>query len=188
MQRLKFLAPSRLCSTFIFLLVIILASCKNKNEAVSVLDENAIVFKNSFEELAGWTENISLDTGDAHSGHYFVKADTTNEFSAGYKYQLSKITKRKIKFIEYSAFVCVADLSQKGALVLSIDDGPTNLLWTSVPIDQTSVKIAGKWTNVHEKIKLPPNVNINSTVKVYLWNNKHLGTIRGDDFEVRFIL
>jgi hypothetical protein len=148
-------------------------------------------FGNDFESIDGWIrEQPHLVKGDAHSGNYSIKVDSSLEFGYTFMLPMKSIATKPIKKVKVSIYCMFKEADTKAALVVSIDSPENvNLLYSGTQL-QDFVKDQNKWEKVSVEVDLAKGkegVSMpNNTVKIYVWNtSKKL--VLSDDYEIEFL-
>lgn len=163
-----------------------LASCGSKDDASA--DPNVLVDTN-FDTMAGWipaAQRVTLSRDQAHSGHYALMVDGSNEYSLGYHALLGQLHPTRIKKIKVAAWVYVTEAGSKASLVTTVgnpaapDEKP--LLWEALEIGNDPV--FGKWVEVSKVITLPESTGPANSLGFYLWRTGGDKPVYLDDLRV----
>lgn len=157
---------------------IILASCSNKKN-------NPLFFKNDFENIKGWSEGSIVVKGNAHSGHFYIVADSTNPYSFRFKAKLKDIDTYPIKRLDINLWAMVSDFSTEARLVVAIMKENNSLFWEGKEF-KAYISKTDQWTNIQTSIALPENINKDAEILIYIWNINGKGEARVDDLEIQF--
>jgi len=165
----------------LFVLLLIILAC-NKEEK----KEQAIIQKNDFESLLGWSEIDAgrLAKGTAHSGIYSALTDSLHQFSPGFIRKIKDISDQRIKKIELNVWVLTKNLDAKASLVLSIESEGKSAFYKGINVID-SVQATERWYPVRCVFNLPADLNKENEVRVYLWNTGK-DVVLADDFELKF--
>lgn len=124
-----------------------------------------LLFATSFEDLEGWVaESPSLTTELARTGQYSIKVDQGTEFSLTYKNQLTRLSPKRFNKVRLTAW---GRLTAPGAAALVFQitrDDQTTIFYEKVDIQQVD-----SWEQVSTVLVLPPVLDPQDQVRIYLW-------------------
>ncbi|MDD5569871.1 MAG: hypothetical protein PHD97_01825 [Bacteroidales bacterium] len=161
----------------IFVLTCIFYSCGKSKQGTK--------FSSDMEQEKYWMNLPTIIKGNANSGKYACKMDSTKEFSFGFCSKIEEFTTRipkkvKVNFFSYSKNSC-----EGTGLVIQIDSVGKNIFWTSGNIAQKLGKI-NTWNEIDELFSLPAKLLPSYEIKIYIWNPKKK-EFYIDDFSVEFL-
>lgn len=153
----------------LFAIVLVLVSC-SEPEDINSANLNYIM-KNDFESLAGWIPtNGSLNTEQAHSGKYSIKADKGQEYSMGFSDFLGKVSTRKPHKVKLSCWAYLLSSKANAQYQLQILDPITGRsIFQDGIILADKVQGYGTWVKAEKTIDLPENITSTHEIRVFLW-------------------
>jgi len=165
--------------------LVYLSSC---GDSAPTDDANLIGF-NNYESVMGWMDAPgSLTRERAHSGHYSVKVDGSNEYAMGYMLPLGKATPRKPHKIRISGWAFMSDANSKAKMALQIADATNGQQKFSDDIafvDQ--VKTPGKWVEISKDVTIPDNATSADMLKVFMWRADATSPAFLDDLSISLV-
>lgn len=142
-----------------------------------------------FENFAGWLTDSpaqgTLTRVKAHSGQYSVLVDAAHEFSLSYNNQLRTLAPARPSKLTVSGWVLVPSAQSNAKLVAEVKNptGGPSLLWEGLDVAKT-VKTFGEWQYVEQTFSLPPTIQPNSRLLVYLWRAESREPVYLDDLKI----
>lgn len=162
----------------ISLLLFFIVSCFPK--------KHKITYHQNMESVFGWMDEPTLESGQAYSGYFFSRTDSTRPYGVTFTQKLKNISNKAIKRIDAGVWVRMPDTSAKAQWVVSIEKVGTSLFWAGVE-PRTVDPLPDKWTRLYVTYDLPEEYDPEALVKIYLWNeSKKIVDI--DDIDVHFYL
>ena len=157
---------------------------------ISDLNVGKIIFNsfNDFEkEHTYWKineKNIVHNTTHSGNNANYIKAKT---YSASLILPYSFINSDTTKDIIINAKVWCDRIQDANAqLVISVENNGKSIYWQGVEIKKYT-RIVNEWKPAKIERKLPCDINPNSLIKIYVWNNSDKDMVI-DDFEVSVML
>jgi hypothetical protein len=140
--------------------------------------------KNDFESGGKWgdSEKQQVSSEKSFSGSHSIRLDSTQEFSAGVTFPVSKLHPGKNTVLTVSARINLPDTSTGSMLVISFESGGKAYDWHGIQL-RDWMNAPGQWEEVFavRKIKNPPSAN--AVCKIYIWNSSKK-IIYADDFVI----
>lgn len=155
-----------------WLLAVALASCGDPQTGNYVGD---VITRTDFEDLAGWGTDVSALTREhAHSGRFATFVGPGREFSLTYKLPLGAASVHPVKAVEVEAWVYLPSAQADATLlvqVLGTDGRPLFNEGLHLPEQLHEYAV---WKPVQHTFVLPPNLPLDSELRLYLWGaNAH---------------
>ncbi len=163
------------------ILMFILIACHQE-----VRNEQALIHKNDFESLLGWTDTDAgrLVKGTAHSGIYSALTDSLHAYSIGFIRKMKDLSDQRIKKITMSAWVLTKSLDAKALLVISIESGGKPSFYRGINVID-SIQATDRWYPVRCDFSLPGDLSNENEIRIYLWNYGK-DEVLVDDFDLKF--
>jgi hypothetical protein len=129
-------------------------------------------YQNNFENYAEWGfQNATLRNGNAHSGSWFCELDSNYQYSIGFTKKLSELPVKNIKTVKLSAWIYLPAPASKANVVMSIGlDGQKPAVWNGLNTENEMTD-EKSWTHISGEFSLPPNLNPEYKLSVYVWNH-----------------
>lgn len=143
--------------------------------------ENVTVIANDMEQFNVWMNQNTVIKGNAHSGEYACKLDSTVEYAFGWRKPIASFDKKIPKFVKVNFFGYCDVKPEKVTLVFSLDSADKNFYWDGKDLSQAMT--AGQWVPISNTFTVPANVNPNANLSIYVWNEKKQSLLL-DDFEM----
>lgn len=155
------------------------ASCdRTRNEKITFLAQEFI----DLEKSTG----ANRTKGDAHSGSFFSRADSTNIYGVGMVYNIPDSLIEKTIRVKINTWVRVGDVVSDKKYAFSLEDGKGNCMdWVQVDF-RDFVDEPNEWVNVVDSV-LFPGVLIDMSgmiIKMYSYNSSAKSTLDCDDLEL----
>lgn len=165
----------------VFLFVQLIVCCDPpRNEKITFLTKEFI----DLEKPTGANRTL----GDAHSGSFFSRADSTNIYGVGMVYNISDSLIEKTIRVKINTWVRVGDVVSDKKYAFSLEDGKGNCMdWVQVDF-RDYVDEPNEWVNVVDSV-LFPGVLIDMPgmiIKMYSYNSSAKSTLDCDDVELSF--
>jgi hypothetical protein len=126
--------------------------------------------------------------GDAHTGDYFSRADSTCFYGVGTIFTIPDSLINKNIYIKLNAWARIGDLSFDKKYAMSLEDTLGNCIhWTCINLKK-HVKELSKWTQVSDSVMFSGTL-LNKTgllIKTYSFNPDGKSTLDCDDVELTF--
>lgn len=157
----------------------LIASCdRPRNEKIIFLTREFI----DLEKSTG----ANRTKGDAHSGSFFSRADSTNIYGVGMVYNIPDSLIEKTIRVKINTWVRVGDVMSDKKYAFSLEDGKGNCMdWVQVDFNDY-IKEPNKWVNIEDSV-LFPGVLIDMPgmiIKMYSYNSSAKSTLDCDDLEL----
>ena len=152
-------------------LALILTSCGTKNK-----------ISNDLENSTSWINSNTLVKGNAHSGSFASKIDSTNVCSFGYSKKLKDITTKNIKSVTFSAWVYYEKIPKETKICISLLR--SNPFWTSVDV-KLKASEPKKWQKVSITSNLPNDITPEDELRCYVSSFKQ-DVVLIDDVELSY--
>ncbi|MFA6923943.1 MAG: hypothetical protein WC223_06785 [Bacteroidales bacterium] len=143
-------------------------------------------FSNDMEQEKYWINLQTITKGDAHSGKYICKMDSTKEYSFGFGSKIEDFTTKIPKKVKVNFFSYAKNSCEGTGLVIQIDSAAgKNIFWISGNISGKLSKM-NEWVEINEIFNLPAKLKPSNEIKIYVWNPKKK-EFYIDDFNVEFL-
>lgn len=144
---------------------LIIQSCSNKEKSVS-----SEIYVNNFDNYLFYGFNhYSLSTQESYSGKFSCATDKDRNFGMGMRIESQDLIKMAPENILISGWVFCEDTKAASSLVVSIDEGETNLFWYGIDLTK-NVTNANEWTFIKGEFKCPEAIPPGAVLSFYLWN------------------
>ncbi|MBA4239245.1 MAG: hypothetical protein C0448_00860 [Sphingobacteriaceae bacterium] len=159
----------------------LLVSCdRPRNERITFLEKVHI----DLESPSG----ANRTEGDAHSGKFFSRADSTNIYGVGMIYNIPDSLIAKTIRVKFNAWVRIGDITSDKKYAFSLEDGKgTCMEWVQIDF-RDYIEEPNEWVNVIDSV-LFPAVFIEMPgmiIKTYSYNSSAKSTLDCDDVELSF--
>ena len=164
--------------------IIIAVSCSN-NE--SKTEEKSTLVYTHFTDFEDTTIKVEVK-GDAHSGNFFSRADSSNIYGSGFIFNVHDSLLQADAKVKFEGWVRVGDLSHNKEFALSLEDGNGHVLkWEKIDF-RSHIAETNKWIQVVESVTFPANIiNRNGLIiKSYSFNPDGKSTLDCDDIKLSF--
>ena len=134
--------------------------------------KNDYTFKNDFEGIWGWSENLQIRKGNAHSGNFCIEVNGNDQYSMTFKSKLSDLGKENISTINAKAWIKFSTPECQAKLIVAIDStqGAAAALWMGANAEDVVVK-PNEWYEISNNVKLPKYIKPDYKLLVYVWCN-----------------
>ena len=170
---------------FCLITLVILASCSEEKSEKKNVEHDDLYFFNDFENVKGWGDALTITKGLAHSGKYFSKTDSINQFSYGFKSIKNSISEKDLKKVTVNVWILAKDPNTKAVLVTQILRNDSNFNWQKSSIKNFIVQ-PSTWVNMKASFNLPKDIKPKDKILIYVWNSNEKAEVDVDDFEVQF--
>jgi hypothetical protein len=172
------------------LAVLFIAACNDPQsgtgtDAEKNTEHNDLYFSNDLENLGLWSLKSDVSRGAGHSGKYFSRADVNSPYSFGLNAEVGDLTSKKIKKVDATVWVSVANKDYEGGLICSVIRGDSSIFWSSNSL-KDYVTDPGVWYEVKGSFNLPQDLQSTDRIALYVWNSGSKCDINTDDFEFQF--
>ncbi len=168
---------------FAFVISVILISCSSDDDK----DNKGLTFSNDIDQMIGWVQHPSFIKGNAHSGNYMCKVDSTMAYSYTFILQAEDFPTKTAKSINASVWGKISNLNDSINLVIELTSKGQTIAWNG-NLFINFIKNIDEWGKVESSIKIPENLPSDAILKVYARGTKKKSdfTIL-DDFEISFV-
>jgi hypothetical protein len=160
----------------------ILASCSTKEVKQ---EKPAIIFENN-TELDEWASTQTIkQVPNAHSGKFVSVVDSINPYSLGISKSIKDISTQPMDSVVFSYWVFLKNVNTDAKTVCDITDKEGKRLQWDGALLRDKIKEVNKWIEIKETFKIPATVNLESYMKLYVWNTSK-DELLIDDLKVVF--
>ncbi|RSK31163.1 carbohydrate binding domain-containing protein [Hymenobacter metallilatus] len=147
------------------------------------------VTRSDFESVVGWGgDAASLTKERAHSGMYSVKVDAGREYGQTFDVSVGQAAVHPLKGLELNAWALLLGPQATASVVLQIVDTSNNgfrVVHTEQLNLADQIKNYKEWKPVTQRFTLPPNLQPDYRLRIYLWRNTATEPAYLDDLSVK---
>ncbi|MEO5569816.1 MAG: hypothetical protein ABIT08_17795 [Bacteroidia bacterium] len=156
-------------------------SCSHKEDKF----KNNLYYANDYETAHGWYDDPRIIRCIAHSGKFACKIDKDHLFSTTFVSKINEISAQGLKKVAIKAWIKVENPKAWAKVVLEVRDTKDSIVfWNGGKTDEFTIR-TGEWFPVSFNYDLPPNLNPEGVIKIYLLNQAEEGLLT-DDLEIQF--
>ena len=165
-----------------------LAACGGNPNAGQYVGDS--ITATDFDNLAGWgADPAALSREHARSGRFSTFVSPEREFSLTYHLPLKEASVHIIKAVEIDAWVYLPSANAKASLRVQVFRPPgsadTSPLFNEPLHLLDQVHEFAKWQPIHQIFELPPDLPLDSDLRIYLWRDASAEPVYLDDLTVK---
>jgi len=167
--------------------------CFSKIKPKEEIKEKVVLSENQSElffvknKKNHWEKAKNMSEDPVYPGTFYMRLDSTEEFSAGFSAKLIDIVKSRHSILNVSAEISTGKEASNPTVVVSIDEGGKSFLWRGSELNQykTNPLFFNSVYVSHLFSGMDLEQHPDATLKIYIWNrDKKAALIRNFKVEV----